>query len=160
MFRFKIIQIGETKDKNLASLINEYVKRLTGRAKIEIISIKDFARGEVKNDSDKNIIKEKEAAKILEKIDEGEFIVALDEHGREFASMDFAGFLGDKKDRGIVRFTFIIGGCFGLSQKIVAKAQMTLALSRLTFTHELSRLILFEQLFRAVSIMTGRDYHY
>jgi 23S rRNA (pseudouridine1915-N3)-methyltransferase len=160
MFQFKIIQIGETRDKNLAALINEYIKRLTGRAKIEIVSIKDFTRGEVKNDSDRNIIKEKEAAKILEKIDDGAFVIALDERGREFTSVDFAGFLEKKKDQGIGHFTLIIGGCYGLSQKITAKAQMTMALSKLTFTHELSRLILFEQLFRAVSIITGRDYHY
>jgi 23S rRNA (pseudouridine1915-N3)-methyltransferase len=160
MFHFKIIQVGETKDKNLSCLVEEYMKRLAPWAKIEVIVIKDLAHGRIKNDSQKREIISLEGEKILQKIDKDEVAIAMDERGKEYSSLDFADYLRKLHDRSLNRITFIIGGCFGLGEKVLQKAGMRLALSKFTFTHEHARLILFEQLYRALSIISGREYHY
>jgi 23S rRNA (pseudouridine1915-N3)-methyltransferase len=160
MFHFKIVQIGETKDKNLDALIGLQIKRISQSAKIEIISLKDAEHGKVKNSGQKEQIILKEGEKILQKIKEDKFVIALDEHGQEFDSVEFANFLGKRMDHGINKITFVTGGCFGLAKEVRAQSQKILSLSKFTFTHEQARLMLMEQIYRALSILAGREYHY
>ena len=152
--KINIIQIGKTKDKNIAELVSEYIKRTSPYAKIEFITLNEE---KLTSSKTKEKIIELEAEKILKNIS-GDFIVALDETGKQFNSIDFAEIIKKQKDEG-QKINFIIGGAFGLSKNVKAKANLTLSLSKMTFTHEMARLFLMEQVYRAFSIIAGKGYH-
>jgi len=149
-----IIQIGKTKDKNIAELVSEYIKRTSPYAKVEFITLNEE---KLTSSKTKEKIIELEGEKILKNIS-SEFVVALDEKGKQFASTDFARIIKKQKDAG-QKITFIIGGAYGLSNEVKAKANLILSLSKMTFTHEMARLFLMEQVYRAFSIIAGKGYH-
>ena len=140
----KVIAIGKLKDRNFKERCEEYAKWLGQYAKLEIRELPDSGT-------------EKECAAILKELekDKGACIIALAEEGQQFTSRQFASLL-DKAARKVV---MIIGGPMGLSNEVKAKADTLLSLSKMTFTHEFARLILFEQLFRAANILNGGHYH-
>lgn len=144
----KIICLGKLKDKYSIEASNEFIKRLSKYTKLDIIELKDEKIG--KNDTD---IKEKEADKILQHLKDYEFIVALDETGQQKSSQEFATFIKNKK------ITFIIGGALGLHQKIRDRANTTLTFSKMTFTHQMIRVFLLEQIYRAHKILNNENYH-
>ncbi|MCM2325898.1 MAG: 23S rRNA (pseudouridine(1915)-N(3))-methyltransferase RlmH [Candidatus Woesearchaeota archaeon] len=137
----KIICVGKIKDKNIISLIDEYSKRIDRTTFIEI------------KDSDPM----KEGEKIIETLEKikDKHVFVLSEEGREFSSIEFAQKL-KKIEKEIV---FVIGGPFGLSDEVKKKADVLFSLSRMTFTHEMARLFLIEQVYRAISINDGKKYH-
>lgn len=140
----KVLVIGRLKDRAIQARCDEFAKWLGPYAKLEVQELPDS-----------NVAKEGQAIlKALER-DRGAALVALSEEGKEFTSVKFAEVLG-KFDRKVV---FVIGGPYGLAPEIRVKADLLWSLSRLTFTHELARLLLFEQLFRAVNILHGGSYH-
>ena len=140
----KIIVIGKLKDKAMQARCDEYAKWLGGYGKLEIRELPDST-----------VEKEGQAIqKELEK-DHGAFVVALSEEGKEYTTADFATFIG-KIDRKII---FIIGGPYGLAKDIRRSADLLWSLSKLTFTHEIARLLLFEQLFRVLNLNAGGHYH-
>ena len=140
----KVLVVGRLKDRAIQARCAEFAKWLGPYAKLEVQELPDS-----------NVAKEGQAIlKALER-DRGAALVALSEEGKEFTSVKFAEVLG-KFDRKVV---FVIGGPYGLAPEIRAKADLLWSLSRLTFTHELARLLLFEQLFRAVNILHGGSYH-
>ncbi|MGF0038149.1 23S rRNA (pseudouridine(1915)-N(3))-methyltransferase RlmH [Victivallis vadensis] len=140
----KVLVVGRLKDRAIQARCDEFAKWLGPYAKLEVQELPDS-----------NVAKEGQAIlKALER-DRGAALVALSEEGKEFTSVKFAEVLG-KFDRKVV---FVIGGPYGLAPEIRAKADLLWSLSRLTFTHELARLLLFEQLFRAVNILHGGSYH-
>ncbi len=140
----KALVVGRLKDRAIQARCDEFAKWLGPYAKLEVQELPDS-----------NVAKEGQAIlKALER-DRGAALVALSEEGKEFTSVKFAEVLG-KFDRKVV---FVIGGPYGLAPEIRAKADLLWSLSRLTFTHELARLLLFEQLFRAVNILHGGSYH-
>ena len=140
----KVLVVGRLKDRAILARCDEFAKWLGPYAKLEVQELPDS-----------NVAKEGQAIlKALER-DRGAALVALSEEGKEFTSVKFAEVLG-KFDRKVV---FVIGGPYGLAPEIRAKADLLWSLSRLTFTHELARLLLFEQLFRAVNILHGGSYH-
>lgn len=140
----KVLVVGRLKDRAIQARCDEFAKWLGPYAKLEVQELPDS-----------NVAKEGQAIlKALER-DRGAAVVALSEEGKEFTSVKFAEVLG-KFDRKVV---FVIGGPYGLAPEIRAKADLLWSLSRLTFTHELARLLLFEQLFRAVNILHGGSYH-
>lgn len=140
----KVLVVGRLKDRAIQARCDEFAKWLGPYAKLEVQELPDS-----------NVAKEGQAIlKALEQ-DRGAALVALSEEGKEFTSVKFAEVLG-KFDRKVV---FVIGGPYGLAPEIRAKADLLWSLSRLTFTHELARLLLFEQLFRAVNILHGGSYH-
>lgn len=155
--KITIIQIGKTAGKPLKELENEYLKRLSKYIKPEITVIKDSV--EAKSESEKEILKEKEAASIIAKIPKNHFIVALDETGSHFSSLKFADFIQSKKDHS-QNICFIIGGVYGLSDHIRKRADLILSFSKMTFTHEMIRTLLLEQIYRAFTIINGKKYHY
>ncbi len=155
--KITIIQIGKTTNNSLRELENEYLKRLSKYIKPEIIIIKDA--GEASSESEKLMLKEKEAASIIAKIPKDHFIVALDESGSHFSSLKFAEFIQNKKDHSL-NICFIIGGAYGLCDQIRMKADLTLSFSKMTFTHEMIRTLLLEQIYRAFTILTGKKYHH
>lgn len=132
----KIIQIGKIKNTYLKEGEREFIKRLNPYAKIEMVEVKDEKRLQL----------------------EDEFVVVLDERGKEMTSVEFAKFLKTFKDRG-ENLNFVIGGAYGLSEELKEHASELLALSKMTFTHQMVRLFLLEQLYRGVCIILKKEYH-
>jgi 23S rRNA (pseudouridine1915-N3)-methyltransferase len=154
--RIRIIQLGRFKDKELASLAAELTKRLGAFSDLKIDELKDQSPS--KSFSKDRCIEE-EGEKILAALSDGEFVIALDERGREFSSEEFASKLGSWKDNGRA-LTFVTGGAFGLSAAVRERADLVLSLSKMTFTHQMVRPILLEQIYRAFCIIAGKEYHH
>ena len=153
--KFVFLFLGKTREKYLDEGIRDFVKRLGRFVQVDIVIIKE----NVSKKMPKSDFKKREAEQFLSHCDDSSFIIALDPTGREYDSRGLSGLVTDWENRGIRTVRFIIGGHFGLHKKILNKADMVLSLSRLTFTHEMTRLILLEQLYRAWMIKSGRQYH-
>lgn len=148
----KIITVGSIKEKYLKDAIEEYSKRLTKYTNIEIIEVKDEGLVEPK----KAIILEEE--KILKNINEKDYIITLEIEGKELSSTEFAEKL-DKIQLESSNITFIIGGSYGLSDNIKNKSKWHLSFSKMTFPHQLFRVLLLEQIYRAFKINNNESYH-
>jgi len=146
MRRFRVIYPGKTKEAFIREGIERYIKFLRSYAKVELVEVRP-AKG-----SPQEVI-EKESLALLKAANLKFFL--LDREGIEFTSEEFAGLLKD-----LYEVDFVIGGVYGVSKDLKERAGLSISLSRLTFTHELSRLILFEQLYRAMTIIHGKEYHY
>lgn len=158
--KITIIQVGKTKQSYFQEAEAEYLKRLQPYANINIITLKEASAPYDQNESTRSVAKDKEALEIHKHIPKDTFLVALDEHGKTMTSLQFADFLMKKKDFEGANVTFLIGGPFGLAEQILKKAQLKLSFSPMTFTHEMIRTMLLEQVYRAFTIMTGKKYHY
>ena len=140
---FKIAAVGKVKKKSLLELTEEYLKRINHYAAIEVVEIKDSN-------------KQDECSRLLNLIDkEKAFCIALSEDGKEFSSRQFA----DKLSSIHRKILFVIGGPDGLTEEFKKRADMLLSLSQMTFPHEMARMLLSEQLFRALNILRGGKYH-
>ncbi len=158
--KIAILQLGKTKQSYFQEAEAEYLKRLRPFADVKVITLKETSAPYDQNDSTRNVAKQKEALDLLKHLPKDTYLVALDERGKTMSSVEFAGFLGKQKDFGGGNITFIIGGPFGLADQIVKKAQLKLSFSPMTFTHEMIRTILLEQIYRAFTILSGKKYHY
>ena len=154
--KINIIVLGKYKEKYWLEAEKEYLKRLSAWFKVNIVELKEESFTE-KDDREK--VKAKEAQNILAKIPENSFIIALDENGTEFESEKFAGKLQSWLELGD-ELTFILGGPLGLHETILQKAKFKLALSQMTFPHQMARVFLLEQLYRSQMINQNRKYHY
>ncbi|MBA3631311.1 MAG: 23S rRNA (pseudouridine(1915)-N(3))-methyltransferase RlmH [Acidobacteria bacterium] len=143
--KFRFVWIGKTKDKNWRALQEEYLQRLSYFVKLEITEIKDSS-------------KETESKRILEKVNQSNFVCLLDMKGRSISSHDLAEKIESWQNRGLKEIAFVIGGAEGVSSEVVEKADFGLSLSLLTFTHEMARVVLLEQLYRAYTIIKGFPY--
>ncbi len=148
----KIITVGSIKEKYLKEAIDEYLKRLSKYTNIQIIELKDEGLVE----PSKAI--EKEAEKIEKHIQDKDYIITLEIEGKELTSEEFSKNLSNIQIENS-NITFIIGGSYGLSQNIKNKAKMHLSFSKMTFPHQLFRVILLEQIYRAFKIMNNESYH-
>jgi len=156
MVHFRIISIGKIKEAWIGSGLDHYKKLISKFASIEEIII----RGEkIIDESRKSAILEKEGRAIIAKLNPDNPLIVLDEHGENISSEKFSGLLEKYFKGGKNVVDFVIGSPLGLSDKVRAKADMLLSLSKMTFPHELARLILAEQLYRAMSILHGSRYH-
>ena len=153
----KLIAIGKTDDKNLQALINEYSKRLNFYIKFELEIIADIKN--VKNLPESQQ-KEKEGELILSKITAIDQLILLDENGKTFSSLSFSDELQKKMNSGIKTLVFVIGGPYGFSDAIYAKANGKISLSQMTFSHQMVRLFFIEQLYRGFTILKGEPYHH
>jgi 23S rRNA (pseudouridine1915-N3)-methyltransferase len=147
--------LGKTKEKYLDQAIEDYAGRLRRYLPLEIKVLKGRY---VKNDTDQ-VVKAREAEQLLSHAASASLTVALDPTGREQTSEEIAAALEAWEDRGIQTLCFLIGGHLGLDQQVRQQADQIWSLSRLTFTHEMTRFILLEQLYRACSIKAGHNYH-
>ena len=143
MLNITILSVGAIKEKYWQEAINEYLKRLTPFVKVEVIELKDEG------------IK-KESEKILSYLDSNTFV--MDEKGKELTSVEFARSIEKKMIKGLKNLIFVIGGAYGISDKI--KNHEKISLSKLTFSHQLVRLVFAEQLYRAMTILKGEPYHH
>lgn len=158
--KITILQIGKTNENAIAELEQFYTKKLKNFVEVRTISLKEISHGKISSEAEKEIIKQKEAEIILNAIPKNNYVYALSEKGQQYESKEFAYLLANNAEKNGPEITFIIGGCFGLHQSILKRANTSLSLSRMTFTHELARPILLEQLYRACTIIAGREYHY
>ncbi len=158
--KITIIQIGKTKQSYFQESEAEYLKRLQPHANLKIITLKESSAPYDHNESTRNVAKQKETLELHKHLPKDTFLIALDEHGKTFTSHQFADFILKKRDFEGANITFMIGGPFGLADQILKKAHLKLSFSPMTFTHEMIRTILLEQIYRAFTIMTGKKYHY
>lgn len=162
MISIKIISVGKIKDKNLSSLINEYTKRITKYAKIDIIEVEDEKIPHNPSDSEVCLIKEKESNKVLNKVNciNKPYIIALDLKGSSLSSIQFSKQIEDIVVNGFSTIVFLIGGSLGMSDKLLNICNKKICFSLLTFPHQLIRLFLLEQIFRAFKIINNETYHH
>jgi len=153
----RVIAVGKIKNKAIDALCAEYAKRLSRYAKIEISEVKD-ARGD---DAAANRAREAERVgdQLARSGTRSTRLVALDEGGEQLASRQLSRWLQREADSGYSSHTFLIGGPDGLDPTLLQRAQKTVSLSRMTFTHEMARALLLEQLYRAMTIWRGEPYH-
>lgn len=149
----KIIAVGKTKQRFILDGMQEYNKRLTKYSKVVWKILPDT---KLSSSINIDIVKDKEAKKILSHIKESDFVVALDEKGKQFTSLGFSRLISQRNQS----ITFIIGGVYGLSDIIKKRVDLLLSFSKSTMTHQMIRLVLAEQLYRAFTIITGKKYHY
>lgn len=153
--KIKLITTGKTRELYLLEGLNIYLNRLKHYASIEYIEL-----GDVKNTGNIDDIKTKENEQILKHISVSGHVILLDERGKEMSSIQFADFINQKQCSGIKNIIFIIGGAYGFTDKIWQRANHTISLSKMTFTHQMVRLIFLEQLYRAFTILKGEKYHH
>ena len=154
--KIKIISVGRIKQKGWQAAEAEYSQRIMRYAKIEHVFVKDASLESIRNAKKVMAL---EANSILSKIKKNEFTVALDRQGEQMSSQEFAGFLSSKTLHGISKITFIVGGPLGLAEEFLKKVDLILSLSKMTLPHELSKVVLLEQIYRAFSILKGEKYH-
>lgn len=158
MLTIQIICVGKIKESFLKSGINEYSKRLSKFCKLEILEIQDEKVPDKLNINLSTEIKSKESNSILRHIKKDSYVIALDLKGKEFSSEEFSSYLDDLTMKSS-NITFIIGGSLGLSDKLLQNCNESICFSKMTFPHQLIRLFLLEQLFRAFKISRGETYH-
>ncbi len=153
MLNLKVIAIGKMRDK---TEVEEYQKRLKPYAKIDLIEVPEEPFRDI---NEKEKTQEKEAEKMLKLLPDNGIIIALHERGKEYTSEKLAKFLEEKSTHGD-QLCFIIGGPLGWHQTVLDRADFQLSLSQLTLPHQLVRVVLLEQLYRAATIIHGKQYHY
>ena len=156
MFNLHLITLGKLKEVYWQDAQVEYLKRLKPYAKLRLTEIPEES---FRDQHERAVIQQREAEKLRKCLPPQSTIIACHEQGKEFDSVSFAKFLAEKSQHGD-ELTFIIGGPLGLHQSILDLATVQLSLSKLTFPHQLVRIILLEQLYRAGTIIGGKQYHY
>lgn len=146
--KIRIAAIGKLKEKFLVDGVNEYLKRLKPFARIEVVEVPECRT------------LDEEGQKLCGQILRESFVFVLDVAGAALTSENFAKKIADLNLRGVSDVTFIIGGAFGLSEEVKRSADFLLSVSPMTFTHQMARLILVEQIYRAFKINRGEPYHY
>ena len=157
--KISIITIGKIKEPYLTAGIEEYLKRLTSYCKINIIEILEEKISDNPSEKDKQNVILKEGEKILNRLEKS-YVIALDVKGTNISSEELAEKFDALKISGHSYITFIIGGPFGLSDKVKEKASLKLSFSKMTFTHQMIRLLLLEQIYRAFKISKNEKYHW
>ena len=151
--RLHFVWIGKTRDRQCAALVDDYLQRIKRFAPVEVSELKEFSG------ADETRARAAESDKILDSVKGDDFVILLDERGREFSSPEFADLINVKQQAGAKRLAFIIGGFTGASDEVKQRAALQIALSRMTLTHELARVILTEQVYRAFTLLAGMPYH-
>ena len=156
--KIKIYAIGKIKDFYKLG-VDEYVKRLSSYCQIEIVELKDEALPEKPSASEITKAKNTEGKKVLACLKEKEYVIALDLNKKEMTSEQFAEYLSSKLESNGAHISFVIGGSYGLSDELKQRVNDGVSISKLTFPHQLARLILLEQLFRTFKILNNETYH-
>ena len=154
-----IISVGKLKDAFFEMASDEYLKRLKAFAKVNVIEIKAGVLPENPSDNEINTVLEKEGDEILKKIPQSAKVVSLCIEGKLYSSEDMAKLLSDTALSGTSHIVFIIGGSYGLSEKVKARTFVRLSMSKMTFPHRLARIMLLEQIYRGYKINAGESYH-
>lgn len=155
--KITLLQVGKTTDRNLSDLVNLYANRIKKYNAFEIVTLPD-----IKNTKNMPVQEQqaKEAAKIIQSLGDEDYVVLLDEKGKEFRTVEFSGFLEKLFHIPKKRIVFIIGGPWGFSGSIYTRADYKISLSKMTFPHQLVRLLFLEQLYRVFTHIKGEPYHH
>ncbi|WP_343338134.1 Ribosomal RNA large subunit methyltransferase H [Terrisporobacter petrolearius] len=157
--RISIVCVGKIKEKYLKLGIDEFSKRLSKYCKLEVMELDDEKAPENLSDKEMLMIKDKEGKKILSKIKDNAHVIALAIDGKNLSSEELADTIDNLGVRGTSHIVFVIGGSLGLSEEVLRRANYKLSFSKMTFPHQLMRLILLEQIYRAYRINNGEPYH-
>lgn len=153
MRQMRLLVVGKTKDRYLQEGLEHFLKRLGPYTKLEIVVLKDAAA------KAPEAAKADEGARLIAQLDAQAYVIALDEKGQSLSSEGLAKHLEQRALEGFGKIDWIIGGAWGLSAEVKKRADLTLSLSKMTFTHQMARLFLAEQIYRALSILKGEKYH-
>lgn len=157
--KITIMCVGKIKEKYFSMAIDEYAKRLSRYCKLEIIEVADEKTDENASFAEEMMVKEKEGDRLLKNIKDSSYVVALAIDGKQLDSVE----LSDKIEKlgvgGVSHITFVIGGSLGLDERILKRADFKLSFSKMTFPHQLMRVVLLEQIYRSYRIMNGEPYH-
>ena len=154
--KIKIIALGKIKERFLKDGINEFLKRLTPYCCVDIIELSPI---EVKDENLISKILDEEGEKILSNIKSDSYVITLEIQGKQLSSEEFASKIDEINKSGVSELVFIIGSSHGLSPKVSSRANFKLSISKMTFLHQFSRLLLVEQIYRAFKILKGETYH-
>ena len=157
--KIKIVTVGKLKEKYLKDGIAEYSKRLSRFANLEMIELADEKTPDRASDSENQKILELEGTRILSKIGDRDFVIVLAIEGKTLSSEEFSKQLEQAPINGFSTLTFVIGGSLGLSPQVKKRADLSISFGRLTLPHQLMRLVLVEQIYRAFTIQQGSPYH-
>ncbi|MEW6663376.1 MAG: 23S rRNA (pseudouridine(1915)-N(3))-methyltransferase RlmH [Bacillota bacterium] len=157
--QIRLIAVGKLKETFYKAGVAEYLKRLSSYVRVEISEIPDQPAPDNLAPAQVEVVKEKEGQRLMAKVKEGSFLVALAMDGKMLSSEELAAWLEQKALSGQSDITFIIGGSHGLSLQVLDQAKFRLSLSPMTFPHQMARLILLEQLYRAFKISRNEPYH-
>lgn len=155
--KLHVILTGKTTGKLFQEAIADYTKRLTHYVPFTIEELPDLKNTKSLNEEQQ---KEREADMLFEKLQQGDVLVLLDEKGKEFTSREFSAYLEQKLQTVNKRLVFLIGGPYGFSQRVYDAAQGKISLSKMTFSHQMVRLFLVEQIYRSFTIIKGEPYHH
>jgi len=155
--KIALLQTGKTTDRNISELVDLYSKRIKKYVSFEVITIP-----ELKNTKNMPVQEQqvKEAARIIQSVSEDDYIILLDEKGKEYRTIEFSSFLEKSFLLPKKRIIFIIGGPWGFAEAVYAKADQKISLSKMTFSHQMVRLLFLEQLYRVFTIIKGEPYHH
>ena len=158
-----LILVGKTTDKHFQAGISDYVERIGHYMPFELLVIPELKKTMVRSNRPKSLTEEQqktgEGELILKQIQASDTVVLLDEHGREYRSIEFARWLEQKRNTAR-RLVFVVGGPYGFSPAVYARANEQLSLSKMTFSHQMIRLVFTEQIYRACTIIKGEPYHH
>jgi len=159
LMNITLVTVGKIKEKYLRDAIDEYSKRLSRYCKLEIIELQDEKTPDNASEKEELQIKDKEGQSILSKIKDNAYVVAMDLKGKQISSEEFANFIDNCGLEGNSNLVFIIGGSLGLSDQVIKRANYKICFSKMTFPHQLFRVMLLEQIYRGYRIIKGEPYH-
>ena len=152
-----IVLVGKTNDSRIISLMEDYIKRINRYHRLDIQIVPELKK---KGKQNEKIQKQKEGASILEMLKPGDWTIILDERGKLFDSVSFSKYINNKRSCAHKRMVFVVGGPYGFSDEIYDRCQEKIALSSMTFSHQMVRLFLLEQLYRANTLLNNEPYHH
>ncbi|ARU60806.1 23S rRNA (pseudouridine(1915)-N(3))-methyltransferase RlmH [Tumebacillus avium] len=157
--QINLLAVGKLKEKYWTGAVDEYAKRLSSYCKVNVVEVPDEPTPDNASAAQEEMIKKKEADKLLAKVGERDYVIALAIQGKSVTSEEFAEHLDKMATQGYSTFTFIIGGSLGLHDEVLKRANYKLSFSKFTFPHQMVRVILLEQVYRAFRIQRGEPYH-
>ena len=160
MLKINIICVGTIKEQYLKDAISEYKKRLSKYVSINIEEVKEARIDSFDNEALIKKTLDEEGERVLKKINKDDYLILVDLHGKEITSTEFAEVMSNLKNRGCSTIDFVIGGTLGLSDQLRNRSNYKLCLSKMTFPHQLTRVILLEQIYRTFKINNNESYHH
>lgn len=157
--KIRILAIGKIKEKYLKEGIEEYISRIRPYSQIEVVEVNDEPIPDSPNESEIKKAKDLEGKRVLKLLKASDYLIGLDLNKKEMTSEDFAKYINDKFVIGGSNISFVIGGSYGLSDELKARCNDSISLSKMTFLHQMTRLILLEQIYRAFKINRNETYH-
>jgi 23S rRNA (pseudouridine1915-N3)-methyltransferase len=152
-----LVLVGKTNDSRMISLMEDYTKRINRYHRLDIQVVPELKN---KGKMSEKIQKQKEGALILEKLKAGDWVILLDEKGKTFDSIGFSQYINTRRSGSLKRMVFIVGGPYGFSEEMYARGQEKIALSSMTFSHQMIRVFFLEQLYRANTLLNNEPYHH